>query len=80
MRLKSFKKNKKKNLKINLQKIEQIKLDTENEIKKIIKNVDEELKIITERKQNTFEKIQNRQKKKLNRNKKEILSMTIFFT
>ena len=56
MRLKSFKKNKKKNLKINLQKIEQIKLDTENEIKKIIKNVDEELKIITERKQNTFEK------------------------
>ena len=33
--------------------------------KKIIKNVDEELKIITERKQNTFEKIQNRQKKKL---------------
>lgn len=74
-------KEQEKNLKINLQKIEQIKLDTENEIKKIIKNVDEELKIITERKQNTFDKNSKQTEEKIKTEiKKEILSMTIFFT
>ncbi len=69
------------NLKINLQKIEKLKLDTKNEIKKIKKNLDDEFKLITARKQSTFEKNSNQIEERIrNELKKEILSNTIFFT
>ena len=82
MKLKNFIKSKKKNLKINLEKIEQLKIDTLSEIKRIKKNVDEELRIISLRKQNTFfdknsKQVEEKIKDEL---KKEILSKTIFFT
>ena len=81
MKLKNFIKSKRKNLKINLEKIEQLKIDTLSEIKRIKKNVDEELRIISLRKQNTFDKNSKQVEEKIKDElKKEILSKTIFFT
>ena len=69
------------NLKISLQKIEQLKLDTKNEIQRITTNVNDELKIITSRKKNTFEKNSKQTEEKIKDElKKEILEKTIFFT
>ncbi len=69
------------NFKINLQRIEKIKLDTTNEINRIKRNVNEELKIITSRKNNTFDKNSKQIEEKIKDDlKKEILSNTIFFT
>ena len=69
------------NLKINLEKIEQLKLDTLIEIKRIEKNVNEELRVISLRKQNTFDKNSKQVEEKIKKElKKEILSKTIFFT
>ena len=69
------------NLKISLQKIEQLKLDTKNEIQRITTNVNDELNIITSRKKNTFEKNSKQTEEKIKDElKKEILEKTIFFT
>ena len=69
------------NLKISLQKIEQLKLDTKNEIQKITTNVNDELNIITSRKKNTFENNSKQTEEKIKDElKKEILEKTIFFT
>ena len=69
------------NLKISLQKIEQLKLDTKNEIQRITTNVNDELKIITSRKKKTFENNSKQTEEKIKDElKKEILEKTIFFT
>ena len=56
------------NLKINLQKIEKLKLDTKNEIKKIKKNLDDEFKLITARNNQPLKKTQIKLKKELGMN------------
>ena len=69
------------NLKISLQKIEQLKLDTKNEIQRITTNVNDELIIITSRKKKTFENNSKQTEEKIKDElKKEILEKTIFFT
>ena len=69
------------NLKISLQKIEQLKLDTKNEIQRITTNVNDELNIITSRKKKTFENNSKQTEEKIKDElKKEILEKTIFFT
>ena len=81
MKLKNFIKDQQDNLKISLQKIEQLKLDTKNEIQRITTNVNDELNIITSRKKNTFENNSKQTEEKIKDElKKEILEKTIFFT
>ena len=77
----SFHKEQENNLQINLKKIEQLKIDTNNEIKKISKSFNEELQLIISRKQNTFDNNSKQAEEKIKDElKKEILSKTIFFT
>ena len=67
------------NLKINLQKIEKLKLDTKNEIKKIKKNLDDEFKLITARKQSTFEKNSNQIEERIRNELKKKSCLIQFF-
>ena len=77
----SLYKEQENNLQINLKKIEQLKIDTNNEIKKISKSFNEELQLIISRKQNTFDNNSKQAEEKIKDElKKEILSKTIFFT
>ena len=77
----SLYKEQENNLQINLKKIDQLKIDTKNEIKKISKNFNEELELIISRKQNTFDNYSKQAEEKIKDElKKEILSKTIFFT
>ena len=69
------------NLKISLQKIEQLKLDTKNEIQRIMTNVNDELNIITSRKKKLLKNNSKQTEEKIKDElKKEILEKTIFFT
>ena len=77
----SLYKEQENNLQINLKKIEELKIDTKNEIKKISKNFNEELELIISRKQKTFDNNSKQAEEKIKDElKKEILSKTIFFT